>query len=964
MITNNFRRSVVALLLLTTFAPRAASAKPLPSDPRLVTGKLKNGVTWIYRKHDNPPGKMALMIHVDTGSLNETDAQRGLAHFMEHMCFNGTDNFPPGALIPYFESIGMEFGADLNAFTSFDQTSYMLFTPDTKVEQVDKALMVLSDYAFRATLLDAEIDKERGVILEEARARKSAFQRVRDKLWPELFEGSRFAQRLPIGDEGVIAKAPRSEFVDYYRSWYRPERVTLMLVGDADPEPYRSSIEKWFGEYKPDAAARKDMSAEFKPFTKQRALVVTDPEMALCRVQMENLRPGRPAITTTEQWRTQLVEEIGNWIMGRRFDTKVKKGEASFRGANTSVQSFFQEGLMISSQAQGEAKDWNKMLDELVMEVQRARQFGFTNREFALARKEMRSEYEHNVKREPSRNARGVIMQINGATNEGEPVLSAQQELDLFNETIASIDVGEVSKAFAANFATDSVAFVVTTSDKDASAVPSRDDVLAAAKSALARKVEPIKEEEQAASLLATAPTPGKVTETAVEKELEITSGWLSNGVRVHHRYMDYKKDTVLATISLAGAQVEETPENAGITDAACLAINEAATNTLSSSQVRDLMTGKNIRVIARPAGDTLMINLEGSPADLEAGLQEVYAVLTDGKIEEAAFNNWKLQLAQRLEMMDKAAQFRTSLALLELLGGGDPRLTPMTKEKLEKQTLAAAQAWWDRHRKDSAIEVAVVGDISWDQVRPLLETYLGSLSQRKRTAENLDKLRKLPRSTGPLVKAVQVDTMTPQAVALVGFVTPEGRNKTEVRALELATETVTSRLVKRIREEKSLVYSISARNSPSWVYNDTGQFFAGAPCDPDKVSQVIDEAQTVFAEFAEKGPTAEELDNAKKQVAEDLDTDMREPGYWLSILQHHDMHKRDLKEEKAEKEAYPKFSAEQVRDTFKKYYTPARQFQVTAVPTGAKAGEAKPADAKPTDAKPVAPAPQPTEKK
>ena len=177
MITNRRCTLAIALLLSVSFSARIAAAKPLPSDPRLVTGKLKNGVTWIYRKHDNPPGKMALMIHVDTGSLNETDAQRGLAHFMEHMCFNGTDNFPPGALIPYFESIGMEFGADLNAFTSFDQTSYMLFTPDTKVEQVDKALMVLSDYAFRATLVEAEIDKERGVILEEARAGKNAFPR-------------------------------------------------------------------------------------------------------------------------------------------------------------------------------------------------------------------------------------------------------------------------------------------------------------------------------------------------------------------------------------------------------------------------------------------------------------------------------------------------------------------------------------------------------------------------------------------------------------------------------------------------------------------------------------------------------------------------------------------------------------------------------------------------------------------
>src|SRR5215213_8962363 len=176
-------------------------AAPLPEDQRILRGKLDNGVTWMFRQHNNPPGKMALQVHVRTGSLNETDAQQGLAHFIEHMAFNGTEHYAPGKLVPYFESIGMQFGPHLNAFTSFDQTVYMLFTPNTEVEQIDKALVVLSDYVFRASLLPQEIEKERGIVLEESRSRKSAQDRIQNKLWPELFEGSRFAHRLPIGDD-------------------------------------------------------------------------------------------------------------------------------------------------------------------------------------------------------------------------------------------------------------------------------------------------------------------------------------------------------------------------------------------------------------------------------------------------------------------------------------------------------------------------------------------------------------------------------------------------------------------------------------------------------------------------------------------------------------------------------------------------------------------------------------------
>jgi zinc protease len=314
-----FLLTIAAMALLTR-------AGQLPEDQRILKGKLDNGVTWLYRQHNNPPGKMALQVHVRTGSLNETDAQQGLAHFMEHMAFNGSENFPPGKLIPYFESIGMQFGPHLNAFTSFDQTVYMLFTPNTEIEQIDKALVVLSDYVFRASLLPQEIEKERGIVLEESRSRKSAQERIQNKLWPELFEGSRFAQRLPIGKDEILAKAPKTEFDDYYRTWYRPENITVLLVGDAPPDKIVPLIKKNFESYKAPAEQKDQKKAEFKPFTRERAIVVTDPETAICEVQMINIMPGRPPTVTSEQARVELVEYVGSWIVGRRFDGALMNG--------------------------------------------------------------------------------------------------------------------------------------------------------------------------------------------------------------------------------------------------------------------------------------------------------------------------------------------------------------------------------------------------------------------------------------------------------------------------------------------------------------------------------------------------------------------------------------------------------------------------------------------------------------
>lgn len=928
--------TIAAGALLAT-ATASALAAPLPKDPRVLTGKLSNGVTWKYRQHDNPPGKMALFIHVDTGSLNETDDQRGLAHFMEHMVFNGTENFAPGELIPYFESIGMEFGGDLNAFTSFDQTVYMIFLPNTKREQVDDALKVLSDYAFRALLLNEEIDKERGVILEESRRGKSAFQRIRDKLWPELFEGSRFAERLPIGDDDVIANAPRSEFVDYYRTWYRPENVTVVLVGDADPEPLIPLIEKWFGKYKPDVPARAPLSAKFKPFTEQRAMVVTDPEMAFCDVEMSKIRPGRPAATTTEQWRARLVENFAGWIMGRRFEERVNKGEASYRRANANVSDFFQEAIMVSASANGEPQDWNKMLEEVVMEVNRACEYGFTDREMELARSEFLANAERAVRTESTKNARGLGFQIIRATNEEEPVLSAKDELALYKEFLPQIQLDEVNATFRRYFKPGSFAYVVQMVDKEGVAVPTRDDVLATARAAWSRKVEPPKQDEAATELLAALPEPGNVVASTTDDDLGITSAWLSNGARVHHRFMDYKKDTVLVNIALAGGEIEETAENAGVTEVASLVVQEPATNRLTSTQMRDLMTGKNIKLRGGGRGDSFTISIQGSPEDLEEGLQEAYALLTDGKIEESAFKNWKLRMLQMLEMFSKMPQMKGFLEIEDLVTGGDPRRTMITPERIENQTIERAQAWFDRLARTAPIEVAVVGDIPLDKAMPLIERYVGSLPERPRSADYLDKLRKSRRPTGPLARHIDLETMTPQAMAITGFMGSEGRNVHDTRAMTLSSEILSSRLIKRIREDLSLVYSIRGSHNESWIYEDAGRFMTGAPCDPANVNKVVEEVNNIFTDYADKGPTEEELSNAKKQVANNLDTEMREPRYWMRVLSHLDLHDRDLEVEKNEKEAYEPYTIEQVRAVFKKYYRPTRKFMLTVVPKAPK---------------------------
>lgn len=291
--------SMVACLFVVCASVLAADLDaPLPVDPAIKIGQLPNGMTYWIRQHKTPPDKVGMWLHISSGSINEEENQRGLAHYLEHLAFNGTENFKPGELIKYFESIGLRFGQHQNAFTSFDQTTYILSLPDVKEETMSKAMLFLSDVGFRMSLIPEEIEQERNVILEEERSRKGAQQRIIEKLLPELSPGSRFAQRLPIGSTEVIKTAQKQQFVDYYTKFYQPRNATLIVVGDIQSIPdVERLIAERFGAWKGGDVAPADADPGVKPYTEVRATVITDPELTAAEVSVNSITELTPRKT-------------------------------------------------------------------------------------------------------------------------------------------------------------------------------------------------------------------------------------------------------------------------------------------------------------------------------------------------------------------------------------------------------------------------------------------------------------------------------------------------------------------------------------------------------------------------------------------------------------------------------------------------------------------------------------------
>jgi len=932
---------LAALIMPVCLATSSAQAPPpaavadgekLPSDPALITGRLPNGLQYIIRTHKNPEARVAIWLHVGSGSLNETDATQGLAHFLEHLAFNGSTNFPPGSVVPFFQSLGLSFGRDQNAFTGFDQTTYQLALPSGGRDVVEKGLLFMSDVALRLSLTQPLIDAERSVIVEEKRTRASARQRVEEQLYARLAPESTFGRRLPIGIESTIKSVTQADFRDYYSRWYVPSNMTVIVVGDTDPAMVIDVIKQQFGSG-PTVAEPKPLEVGVQPTNGPRAIVVTDPELIRAEVSITRLGPPREATTTVAQRRRELVEAIGTWAFNRRLSADIAAGRTSFLGAGASVEDWVGVYRMASLEASGKPGTWRTMVTELGTELQRARLHGFGEREIANARTMLVAAAEEGVRRESTRPARDVLRDLNRDVSRRRPSMSAAQTLALFQRLLPGITVREVSDAFAESFDPARALFIAELPAGDG--VPSEAELVALGRTAVDVKPDKPADLAPPSALLAALPRPGAVVETITHAASAITSQWLDNGVRVHHRRMDQRKGEATIAITLAAGVIEETAANRGITEAALRAWDRPATAKLSSTDIRDLMTGAKARVASGLGGDSVTLTVSGDSADLERAMQLAYLLLTEPVIEPAAFDQWKEAEGQRLT--DRKRQPMAVLidtAAAALFPPTDPRAKVMTPEQLAALTRPAAQAWLERLIAKAPIEVAVVGDIDRADATRLVTQYLGALPARPRIGDKtLWDLRKVARPAGPVQVADTVQALTPQGAVLAGFFGPDLRDIRDTRLLNVAARVLSTRMLKTIREEKGLVYSIRASSDAAVIYPGFGRFAAIAPTDPGKAPALATAVEEMYAAFAKDGPTADELVVAKKQTATLLDEVMKTPDFWTGWLATLDYRGIGIDEILAGPAQYETFTARDVHDVFVRYDQPSSRFRFVITP-------------------------------
>jgi zinc protease len=928
--------STLFLLASVLLAQDLDLGRPLPVDPGIDRmGKLPNGLRYWIRSHQTPPGKVSLILHIHSGSLNESDDQRGVAHFLEHMAFNGSENFAPGEMVKSFEALGMRFGQHQNAFTSFDQTTYMMRLPDTKKETLQRVLLYFGDVAYRLSLLPVELDRERGVILEEARSRKSVGQRIRDKVIPLVVPDSRVAERMPIGIEAVITGAPRERFVSYYKDWYRPGNATMLVCGDIDVDEIEGLIRAQFRDWKPVAEPAAPAEAGIRFDTGGlRAAVVTDPELTEASIGMGSVEPMRPQATVGD-FRARLVQRIGTWIVNRRLREMIQKGEAPFQSASVGRSDFLGFASTVDLDASGEPAKWKEMLTAVVVEAKRARVHGFTATEFTDAKTAIVASAEQAAQVEPTLDSFGLLMSMNGAATEGRKPMSRAQRAEITKQLLPTITLKEVQEAFQKAFTLDRGIVLATLPEKEGFELPKAEDLLAVAREAAAKDVEKAVEVERKKNLLEKDPAPAAVVAQTTDPDLAILTATLENGVRVHCRSMQIKKDRVLVRVRFIGGPFDETEETAGLTRVGSFALQarSAASGRHSSTDISNLLTGMKFRFGGGPAEGGLLFHLGGAPEDLEDGFRLMHLLLTDARLEQPAVDRWREQMRRMLPSLEQNVQFQAGHAVNDILSGSDPRFGVPSAERIDATTRDEAQKWLAHVLETAPIEAAIVGDLSRDRMLELARKYLGTLPKRPVVREGLAELRKVKQNPGPHVRTIDVDTITPQAVVQIGWRGPAFGNRKDSRILLVGSQILATRLTKEIREERQLTYSIGCSARPA-AFDGMSQLMVTFTADPGKAEEAAKLARRVVEDLVEKAPaTEEELAAVRKQIGNILDTQLEQPSFWVDVLSSFETRYRDLADLKTLVQQYGSITNEQIREVLQRYLTEERYYQVIARP-------------------------------
>jgi zinc protease len=858
---------------------------PLPRDPNVKIGKLANGLTYYIRKNVKPEKKLELRLAVNTGSVLENDNQRGLAHFMEHMGFNGSKNFPKNELVDYLQKTGVEFGADLNAYTSFDETVYILPIPTDDPTVVEKGFTVLEDWAFNNLFDKNEVEKERGVVLEESRLSKGSFERMSRQYFPRLFNGSKYADRLPIGTDDVLKNFKHETLKSFYKTWYRPNLMAVIVVGDIDPVEAEKKIKAHFSKFTnpPNATARPAI-IPIKQRTAPDAMVVTDDEATNTFLQIYNFVKPAKKIKTWADYRESTVEGLVSSLINQRLSELTQSANPPFVFANTGFQPFLRGYHSFTSFAVlGEAPIQNA-IDALLTETNRAKQFGFLQTELDRAKASLLNAAERSFNEKDKSESGAIVQQYLNNFLQGNPIPGVEHRYKFLQQVLPTITLQEIN-ALAKKMPSPANAFTLVqgpTRMKDK--LPTDADLLKAVVAANKKSVAAYEEKAVASSLLDKNPAPGKITAETKNEKLGTTDLTLSNGITVTIKPTTLKNDEIqMDAWRWGGFHKFDLGDKENAQYAAVL-VGQMGVKDMSPTDIKKFLAGKTVSVFPYINQHEEGIEGRSSVKDFETFLQMMYLYYTQPRKDEGLFKSFVTKNKAALQFVRQNPQtwFQDSLARIAYNNNPWANDIPASEDfdrlNLDKLFAIYNQIFGNAH----GMHYTFVGNIDVEKAKPLLEKYIGSLPASPKENQFKDNGIRMVKG---LTEANLKKGKESQAMITVMFEGETEYSREEKMNLAALLEVLNIKVIEKLREEMSGIYggglygTISKRPYVHYTIN------GGLPCGPENVEKISQAFFDIIKDAQEKGIEQKDLDKVKETWKKQYHVNLQSNDWWLSGL-------------------------------------------------------------------------------
>ena len=890
-------------------------------DPVLIFGKLPNGFRYVLMENHRPKDRVSMHLDVQTGSLHESDNQQGLAHFLEHMLFNGSTNFKPGELVKYFQSIGMQFGADANAHTGFNETVYDILLPKGDRKNLKKGLTVIKDYAEGALILPVEIDSERRVVLAEKRIRDSAEYRTYVATLNFELPHAKISKRLPIGKEEILKKADHKRLKAFYDTWYRPGKMILVMVGDFDTQSAISLIKENFSSLStrappmPEPDFGKINHPGIKPFyhlEKEAGNTTTSIEV----VEKVSKKPDSFAFQ-----RERLIENIANRIVRDRLDARIGKPGTPFTSASIGSGYFLNQMKYSEIKAECSPENWKRSFSLIEQILRKALKFGFTQSELDRVKKDYLSGLDNAVKKASTRNSRHLAQKIIWNLNEDRVFLSPKQEKELFTPLINTLTLQNVHDAFKEIWVPEHRLLLVTGNaeltgtDKD----PLSQILGAYYKSKKVHVSRPAEKKPVAFPYLQEPGKKGSIIRTKKIPDLGIVQIDFKNGVRLNLKKTDFKAHQVLMNLAFGSGRASESLKKSGLAALSTKVINESGLGVLEKDGIERAMAGKNTDVSFNVAEDHFYFKGETVTQEVPLLFQLLYAHLLDPGFREEAYT---LSMERfRQEYLELSGSINGAMVLSgnRFFAGGDSRFGLPSYEEFRQLTFEHVRSWIKASLKTEPMEVSVVGDFDMDSVIKLAAKYFGTLSLHTEIYKSSES--RLPEFPVGQFRKISVVTKFPKGMVIVAYPTEDLWNISRTRRLSVLAEILSDRLREQIREKLGSAYSTFAFNRPSRAYPEYGVFQAGLYINPEEATMLVNKVKKIVSGLAADGPTQDELHRALFPTLTSIKEMMRKNSYWLNtVLTGSKKHPQQLEWSRTIMKDYASITKEEVSNIAKKY--------------------------------------------